>query len=43
MIDYLAKDVEREKILAIGARNLLETSTKHRETKQEQINVNYFI
>eukprot|EP00112_Aurelia_sp_Birch-Aquarium-sp1_P015704 Seg3503.2 transcript_id=Seg3503.2/GoldUCD/mRNA.D3Y31 product="Intraflagellar transport protein 20-like" protein_id=Seg3503.2/GoldUCD/D3Y31 len=37
MIDSLAKDVEKEKMKAIGMRNQLESMTKQREAQQQQL------
>lgn len=36
-IDSLAKQVEKEKMKAIGARNLLKSVTKQREAEQQQL------
>ena len=37
MVDTLAKEVEREKMKAIGSRNLLKSMTKQRESQQQQL------
>ncbi|XP_046841645.1 intraflagellar transport protein 20 homolog [Xenia sp. Carnegie-2017] len=37
MVDGLAKEVENEKMKAIGSRNLLKSVEKQRETEQEQL------
>jgi intraflagellar transport protein 20 len=39
MIDSLAKEVEQEKMKAIGARNLLKSLAKQREAEQQQLQV----
>ena len=33
----MSKAVEREKLIAIGARNLLQTYSKHREARTQQL------
>nr|CAD7434030.1 unnamed protein product [Timema monikensis] len=38
-VDNLAKEVEKEKIKAIGVRNLLKSVTKQREAEQQQCQV----
>ncbi|XP_014674271.1 PREDICTED: intraflagellar transport protein 20 homolog isoform X2 [Priapulus caudatus] len=37
MVDGLSKEVEKEKMKAIGARNLLKSITKQREAQQQQL------
>ncbi|KAJ9591379.1 hypothetical protein L9F63_002084 [Diploptera punctata] len=37
MADMLAKEVEKEKMKAIGARNLLKSVAKQREAEQQQL------
>ncbi|KAI8782754.1 intraflagellar transport protein 20 [Biomphalaria glabrata] len=37
MVDSVAKEVEKEKIKALGARNLLKSITKQREAQQQQL------
>ncbi|XP_068173492.1 intraflagellar transport protein 20 homolog [Antennarius striatus] len=37
LVDGLAKETEREKMKAIGARNLLKSVAKQREAKQQQL------
>ena len=37
LVDGLAKDVEKEKMKAIGARNSLKSMTKQREAQQQQL------
>ncbi|XP_014281359.1 intraflagellar transport protein 20 homolog [Halyomorpha halys] len=37
LIDSLAKDVEREKMKGIGARNLVKSMTKQREAEEQQL------
>ena len=37
MVDTLAKEVEKEKIKAIGSRNVLKSVAKQRETQQQQL------
>ena len=37
MVDGLAKQVEREKMKAIGARNLLKSIAKERESQKQQL------
>jgi len=37
MVDTLAKEVEKEKLKAIGSRNLLKSMTKQREAQQQQL------
>ncbi|XP_053502324.1 intraflagellar transport protein 20 homolog isoform X2 [Ictalurus furcatus] len=37
MVDELAKEAEREKMKAIGARNLLKSVAKQREAQQQQL------
>eukprot|EP00794_Sanderia_malayensis_P014168 gene14168-15647_t len=37
MVDTLAKDVEKEKMKAIGQRNQLKSMTKQREAQQQQL------
>lgn len=37
VFDTVSKEVEREKISAIGARNLLQTSSKNREMQLQQL------
>jgi hypothetical protein len=39
MADLLAKEVEKEKMKAIGARNLLKSVAKQREAEQQQLQV----
>jgi hypothetical protein len=39
MADTLAKEVEKEKMKAIGARNLLKSVAKQREAEQQQLHV----
>lgn len=39
MIDSLAKEVEKEKMKAIGARNLLKSVAKQREAERQQLQV----
>jgi hypothetical protein len=41
MTDSLAKEVETEKMKAIGARNLLKSVAKQREAEQQQLQVEY--
>jgi hypothetical protein len=41
MIESLAKEVEKEKMKAIGARNLLKSVAKQREAEQQQLQVAY--
>nr|CAD7610075.1 unnamed protein product [Timema genevievae] len=38
-VDNLAKEVEKEKIKAIGVRNLLKSMSKQREAEQQQFQV----
>lgn len=37
MVDGLAKEVEQEKMRAIGARNLLKSIAKERESQKQQL------
>ena len=37
IFDTVSKEVEKEKIKAIGARNLLKSYAKQRESQQEQL------
>ena len=37
IVDGLAKEVEREKMKAIGARNLLKSIAKERESQKQQL------
>ncbi|KAK3704547.1 hypothetical protein QZH41_018261 [Actinostola sp. cb2023] len=37
MVDSLAKEVEKEKMKAIGSRNLLKSIAKQRESQQQQL------
>lgn len=37
MVDTLAKEVEKEKMKAIGSRNVLKSVAKQRETQQQQL------
>nr|KAG5700358.1 hypothetical protein BaRGS_029610 [Batillaria attramentaria] len=37
MVDNVAKEVEKEKMKAIGARNLLKSIAKQREAQQQQL------
>ena len=37
MVDTLAKEVEKEKMTAIGSRNVLKSVAKQRETQQQQL------
>ncbi|CAL1534408.1 unnamed protein product [Lymnaea stagnalis] len=37
MVDSVAKEVEKEKMKAIGARNLLKSIAKQRESQQQQL------
>lgn len=37
MVDGLAKEVEREKMRAIGARNLLKSIAKERDSQKQQL------
>ncbi|XP_005112803.1 intraflagellar transport protein 20 homolog [Aplysia californica] len=37
MVDVVAKEVEQEKMKAIGARNLLKSIAKQRESQQQQL------
>lgn len=37
MVDTLAKEVEKEKVKAIGSRNVLKSVAKQRETQQQQL------
>lgn len=37
MVDTLAKEVEKEKMKAIGARNLLKSVAKQREAEEQQL------
>ncbi|XP_057311456.1 intraflagellar transport protein 20 homolog [Hydractinia symbiolongicarpus] len=37
MVDTLAKEVEKEKMKAIGSRNLLKSMAKQRESQQQQL------
>ena len=37
MVDGLAKEVEREKMKAIGARNLLKSIAREREAQKQQL------
>merc|ERR1739844_778007 len=37
MVDIVAKEVEQEKMKAIGARNLLKSIAKQRESQQQQL------
>ncbi|CAG5121456.1 unnamed protein product, partial [Candidula unifasciata] len=37
MVDSVAKEVEGEKMKAIGARNLLKSISKQRESQQQQL------
>ena len=37
IIDAVSNEVEKEKISAIGAQNLLQTSAKHREAQIQQL------
>ena len=37
MVDTLAKEVEKEKMKAIGSRNVLKSMAKQRETQQQQL------
>jgi len=39
ILDNLAKEVEREKMRTIGARNLLRSIAKQREAQKQQIQV----
>jgi hypothetical protein len=39
MVDSLAKDVEKEKMKAIGTRNLLKSVAKQREAEQQKLQV----
>jgi intraflagellar transport protein 20 len=39
MVDSLAKEVEKEKMKAIGARNLLKSVAKQREAERQQLQV----
>jgi hypothetical protein len=39
MVDSLAKDVEKEKMRAIGTRNLLKSVAKQREAEQQKLQV----
>jgi hypothetical protein len=39
MVDSLAKEVEKEKMTAIGARNLLKSVAKQREAERQQLQV----
>jgi intraflagellar transport protein 20 len=41
MVDSLAKEVEKEKMKAIGARNLLKSVAKHREAERQQLQVRW--
>lgn len=43
VIDKLAKEVEREKMKTIGAKNLLRTTAKQREAQKQQIQVRFYI
>ena len=43
IIDKLAKEVEKEKMKTIGARNLLRTTAKQREAQKQQIQVYIYI
>jgi len=38
-LDNLAKEVEKEKIKTIGARNLLHSAERQREAQQQQMQV----
>ncbi|XP_073982845.1 intraflagellar transport 20 isoform X2 [Rhodnius prolixus] len=37
LIDSLAKEVDREKIMAIGARNLVKSMAKQRDAQEQQL------
>lgn len=37
MVDILGKEVERQKIKAIGARNILQSMEKQKENNQQQL------
>jgi len=37
LMDNLSTEVEREKLKAIGARNMLKSMAKHRESQQQQL------
>lgn len=39
LIDSLAKEVDREKIMAIGARNLVKSMAKQRDAQEQQLQV----
>jgi len=39
MVDSLATDVEKEKMRAIGTRNLLKSVAKQREAEQQKLQV----
>lgn len=39
MVQHLGKEVENQKIKAIGARNILQSMEKQKETNQQQLQV----
>ena len=41
MIEVLGKEVESQKIKAIGARNILQSMEKQKENNQQQLQVKY--
>lgn len=43
MVNKLANEVEKEKMKAIGAQNVLKSVAKQREAEQQQLQVNYVI
>lgn len=43
IVDKLGQEVERQKIKAIGARNILQTMEKQKDVNQQQLQVRYAV